>query len=61
MCSTMDDELYTVEQVAEKLSFTRQTVWKYIRDRKIPSVVIGKNIRVRKSDLNNFIENAIQK
>ena len=55
----MEDELLTVDQVAEKLCITRQTIWKYIRDGRLPATSFGKYYRIKKSDLAAFIENPV--
>jgi excisionase family DNA binding protein len=56
----MEDDLLTVDQVAEKLCITRQTVWKYIRDGRIPATNFGKFYRIKRSDLEQFISNPIK-
>lgn len=56
----MSDDLLTVEQVAEKLCITRQTIWKYIRDGRLPATSFGKYYRIKKADLEQFIENPIK-
>jgi len=53
----MADELLTIEQVADKLQLHPDTIRRYIRERKLPSVRIsGTVVRVKQSDLDKFIE-----
>jgi excisionase family DNA binding protein len=50
----MADELYSVEQVAERLGLHVRTVRNYVRDGKLPAVRIGKQYRIANSDLESF-------
>ena len=52
------DELrvYTIEQVAEKLSVTRRTVYSYVKEGKLKAVKIGKYWRVTEDNLKAFLE-----
>lgn|SRR5690606_32905647 len=50
----MADELYSVEQVAERLGLHVRTVRNYVRDGKLPAVRIGKQYRIAHSDLESF-------
>lgn len=49
-------DLLTVAQVAEYLQLNRMTVYKYIREGRIPASRIGKSYRVRREDLEAFLE-----
>jgi excisionase family DNA binding protein len=51
-------DLLTVAQVAEYLQLNRMTVYKYIREGRIPASRIGKSYRVRRQDLEAFLEAA---
>jgi excisionase family DNA binding protein len=46
----------TVDQVAEYLQLNRLTVYRYIREGKIPAAKIGKLYRVLKVDVDLFLE-----
>jgi excisionase family DNA binding protein len=48
--------LYRAEQVAEILQVSKPYVYQLIREDKIPSIKMGKSVRVRPSDLEAFIE-----
>lgn len=53
----MSEDLLTVEQVAEKLQLHRDTVRRYIREGKLPSVRVSATVvRVKQSDLDKFIQ-----
>lgn len=45
------EKLYSCEQVAAHYSVKVETVWGWIRDKKLPAVKIGKVYRVREDDL----------
>lgn len=46
----------TVEQVAAYLQLNRLTVYRYVREGRIPASRIGKVYRVRKADVDQFLE-----
>jgi len=45
------DEILTLEEVAEFLSVSKVTLYKYANNRKLPFFRFGNNYRIRKSDL----------
>ncbi len=47
----MSDEIYSLEQVAERLGLHVRTVRAYVRDGRLKAVRIGKQYRVTPSDL----------
>jgi excisionase family DNA binding protein len=47
-------ELYSVEQVAERLGLHVRTVRKYVRDGRLRAVRIGKQYRIAREDLDAF-------
>ncbi len=53
----MSDNLYTIKEAAEILKIHWQTVRNLIRQGKLPSSKVGKNIRIRQSDLDKLINN----
>lgn len=48
------EKLYSCEQVAERYGVKIETVWAWIRSKKILAVKIGKSYRVKESDLAIF-------
>lgn len=53
----MDDDLLTVEQVAERLQVHPDTVRRYIREKKLTAIRLSNtNLRVRKSELDRFLK-----
>jgi excisionase family DNA binding protein len=48
----------TVEQVADYLQLNKLTVYKYIRNGRLPAFKLGKSYRVRRSDIEWFLDNA---
>lgn len=50
----MNDRLYSVEEVAERLGLHVRTVRGYVRDGKLPAVRIGKQYRIAHPDLETF-------
>jgi excisionase family DNA binding protein len=49
-------DLMTVEQVAAYLQLNKLTVYRYIREGRIPAARLGKAYRVRKSDVDAFLD-----
>ncbi len=53
----MDDDLLTIEQVAERLQLHPDTVRRYIRERKLAAIRLSStNMRVRRSELDRFLK-----
>ncbi len=50
----MNQELYSVEQVAERLGLHVRTVRGYVRDGRLKAVRIGKQYRIAREDLESF-------
>jgi excisionase family DNA binding protein len=49
-------DLLTVAQVAAYLQLNRLTVYRYIREGRLEAVRIGRTIRVRRADVQRFLE-----
>ena len=50
------DRLLTIEQVAKKLQVSKMTIYRYIKAGKITVYKIGKEYRIKESDLDKFLE-----
>lgn len=50
----MSEELYTVEQVAERLKLHAKTVLRAIREGRLRATRVGKSYRILRSDLDAF-------
>jgi excisionase family DNA binding protein len=55
MSSSDPEQVMTVEQVAAYLQLHRLTVYRYIREGKIPAARIGRLYRVHKSDVDRLL------
>ncbi|MGH3440630.1 MAG: helix-turn-helix domain-containing protein [Nitriliruptorales bacterium] len=53
------DELLTVAEVAELLRVSTMTVYRLIRTGDLPAVRVGRNYRVRRPDLEAYLEQQI--
>ena len=49
-------DLMTVEQVADYLQLNKLTVYKYIREGRLPAARLGKAYRIRLADVDAFLE-----
>ncbi|WP_227936743.1 helix-turn-helix domain-containing protein [Alkalihalobacillus deserti] len=52
----MEQEIMTVTQVAKYLQLSEMSTYKLVQEGKIPAFKIGRHWRVKKEDLNDFIE-----
>jgi len=53
--STPDHEILTLEEVAQYLRLKPQTIYKWVQERRIPAVKLGKEWRFRKSILDRWL------
>ncbi|MBL8770565.1 MAG: helix-turn-helix domain-containing protein [Phenylobacterium sp.] len=51
----MSEEVYTVEQFAERLSLHPKTVLRFIREGRVRAVKVGRSYRILRSDLEAMI------
>ncbi len=49
-------EIMTVAQVADYLQLNKLTVYKYIREGRLPAVKLGRSFRIIKEDMHSFLE-----
>lgn len=49
-------ELMTVEQVAEYLQMNPQVVRRWLNEKRLPGIKIGKEWRIAKEDLDKYLE-----
>lgn len=54
------DQLLTLQQVADRLQVSMPTVRRLVGAGKLKAVRIGRNLRVRPEDLSKYIEEAKQ-
>lgn len=48
-------KMYTIVEVAEILDVTPRTIQRYITDKKIPAMKIGRKWRIKEEDLKAFL------
>lgn len=53
-----EDSLLTVPKIAKLLNISRSKAYSLIKDPTFPTIRIGKCIRIRKSDLENWLYNS---
>jgi len=51
-----EEKYYTIEEVAEMLKVVYLTVYRWIQDGKLKAYKAGKQYRIKKADLDKFIE-----
>ena len=47
-------KIYSCEEVAEKYGVKLQTVWWWIRSKRLAAIKVGKFYRIREADLKKF-------
>ena len=52
----MDDSFLTLIEVADRLRVSRLTVWRYVNAGHLPAYKFGRDLRIKKSELEVFIE-----
>jgi len=55
------DKMMTVPEVAEYLKMSKSKLYLLIQRRQIPHVRIGRNVRIRERDLQDWIEEQAEK
>ena len=51
----MNDQIYTIPEVAEYLKMSKAKVYNLVQIREIPHIKIGRNVRIRLSELEKWI------
>jgi excisionase family DNA binding protein len=59
--SLFEDEIWTVPQVATYLKLSRAKTYYLLSRKQLPHIRIGKNVRVRKSDLMRWLDEKLEK
>ena len=52
----MDDKFLTVQEVALTLKVNKMTIYRYVKAGKIQAIKIGKDIRIRTDEFDNFLK-----
>lgn len=55
----MSDRLLTAAEVAEHLRVSTMTIYRLVRRGELPAVRVGRNYRVRESDLTAYLEGQV--
>lgn len=55
----MDDHLLTAAEVADELRVSTMTIYRLIRSGELPAVRVGRNYRVRSSDLERYLSSQV--
>ena len=54
MINMESDQYYSIKEVANMLKVAYLTVYRWIKNGKIPAIKAGKQYRIKKEDLNSF-------
>jgi len=51
-----DPLLLTIQEVAETLKVSKMTIYRYIKAKKIPAYKLEQELRIKESELQNFLD-----
>jgi len=54
------EKIYTVPEVADYLKLSKSKVYNLVQRGEIPSIKIGRNVRIRESDLDQWLDDQTQ-
>lgn len=54
------NEILTIDEVAEYLRLTPQTIYKWAQEKRIPAVKLGKEWRFRRSVIDKWFDDQLQ-
>lgn len=57
---TTPNEILTIDEVAEYLRLTPQTIYKWAQEKRIPAVKLGKEWRFRRSVIDKWFDDQLQ-
>ncbi|HET9707547.1 MAG TPA: helix-turn-helix domain-containing protein [Gemmatimonadales bacterium] len=57
---TAPNEILTIDEVAEYLRLTPQTIYKWAQEKRIPAVKLGKEWRFRRSVIDKWFDDQLQ-
>jgi excisionase family DNA binding protein len=52
----LKERLYTIAEIAEYLSMTQDTIRRWIKEGQMPAIKLDRELRVKESDLEAFLE-----
>lgn len=50
------ETIYTIPEVAKYLKMSKSKVYDLVKTKRIPHIKIGRNVRIRESDLDEWLE-----
>jgi len=56
MTNMVEDQYYSIEEVAKMLKVAYLTVYRWVRGKKLVALKAGKQYRINKSDLQDFLK-----
>ncbi|MGE5144481.1 MAG: helix-turn-helix domain-containing protein [Acidobacteriota bacterium] len=57
---TAPNEILTIDEVAEYLRLTPQTIYKWAQEKRIPAVKLGKEWRFRRTVIDKWFDDQLQ-
>jgi len=55
------DKVFTIPEVAAYLKISKSKIYDLVSRKKIPHLKVGRNVRIRESDLQRWVELQIEK
>lgn len=50
------EELLTVQQVSQNLKLSKMTIYRYIKSLRLEAIKMGRDFRIRQSELDKFLK-----
>jgi len=54
-CTELSDKLLTVNEVAKILRVSNMTIYRLVKGKQIPAIRVGKNYRIKETDVDNYL------
>jgi excisionase family DNA binding protein len=54
-CSELSNKLLTVNEVAKILRVSNMTVYRLVKGKQIPAIRVGKNYRIKETDVDKYL------
>ena len=61
MGERFSNKLLTVNEVANILRVSNMTVYRLVKSGQIPAIRVGKNYRIKESDVNDYLDRGTQR
>jgi excisionase family DNA binding protein len=61
LAEKFSNKLLTVNEVADILRVSNMTIYRLVKSGQLPAIRVGKNYRIKESDVNDYLTRGMQK